>query len=64
MLIPQNELLQMIYEESRKQTEILEDIRRLLTPPRILGDGIPEQNKERLLKALEGLTGDDTDESN
>lgn len=55
MIIPQNELLQMIYDEQRKQTEILGDIRRLLKPPIVLTAGTPEANKEKLMKALEGL---------
>lgn len=56
MLIPQNELLQMIYEEQRKQTAILEDIKKALKPPITLQAApMTEENRNMMIKAFEGI---------
>lgn len=56
MYITQNELLQMIYEEQRKQTAILEDIKKVLKPPITLQAApMTEENKNMMIKALEGI---------
>ena len=48
-------LLEQILSESKKQTELLEKIYNLLKPPIILEGSIPEDKREVILKALEGL---------
>ncbi|MBQ2653396.1 MAG: hypothetical protein IJF83_07565 [Methanobrevibacter sp.] len=55
-MIPQNELLQMIYEEQRKQTQLLEDIKKALKPPITLQAApMTEENKNMMIKAIEGI---------
>lgn len=54
-------LLTQILIQSEKQTELLEKIYQLLMPPIILDGGIPEENKKRLLEALENLNNMEED---
>lgn len=49
------ELLEKILSESKKQTELLEKIYNVVKPPVILDGSMPEEKREILLKALEGL---------
>ena len=48
-------LLTEIIIQSEKQTEILEEIHKLLKPPVVLTASIPEENKKTIIKALESL---------
>lgn len=48
-------LLTELLIQSEKQTVLLEKIHKLLQPPIVLGGNLPEKQKEKIIKALEGI---------